>query len=151
MQVALEEARGALAEGEVPVGAVVVQGTEIMARGHNLIENLNDPTAHAEMIVIKQAVVRLGYKRLTECDLYTTLEPCPMCAGAIVLARFKKLIYGAPDPKGGGVRSLFRIADDARLNHSAQIEGGVLADECRKLMESFFTELRRKKLSGGVA
>ena len=151
MLAALKEAREAFATGEVPVGAVVVVGTKIVARGHNLTEDLNDPTAHAEIMAIRRAAQRIGYKRLSGCSLYTTLEPCPMCAGAIVLARLKRLVYGASDPKSGGVRSLFRIADDARLNHRSEVEGGVLEAECRELLENFFKDLRSKKGQGGVA
>ena len=142
MQAALAEARRAEAEGEVPVGAVVVKGEEIVARGSNRIIGRGDPTAHAEMLAMREASQTLGNYRLTGCTLYATMEPCAMCAGAAVLARIDRLVYGCHDPKGGAVRTLFRIADDIRLNHRMEIEWGVLAEECAACVQEFFAKKR---------
>lgn len=142
MRAALEQARMAFEANEVPVGAVVVQGERIIGEGHNQREMLGDPTAHAEMIAITQAAEALGGWRLLDCTLYVTLEPCPMCAGAIVQARLPVVIYGAPDPKAGGCHTLFRITDDPRLNHRATVIGGVLHEECRALLRDFFEQQR---------
>ncbi len=142
MQAALEEARLAEAEGEVPVGAVVVRGTEIIGRGGNRNINRKDPTAHAEMVAMRQAAERLGHHRLEGCTLYVTLEPCAMCAGAAVLARLERLVYGCDDPKSGAVRTLFRVADDSRLNHRLQVERGVLEEECAACLREFFQKKR---------
>src|SRR5260370_31754709 len=131
MEMALEEARAAADEDEVPVGAVIVWLREgVIARAHNQREQLRDPTAHAEMIAITQAAQALRSWRLENCVLYATLEPCPMCAGAIVLARLPMLVYGAADPKAGACDTLYRIPTDPRLNHPAQVLGGVLPDRC---------------------
>ncbi len=142
MQAALEEARRAEAEGEVPVGAVVVQGTEIIGRGGNRNISRKDPTAHAEMVAMRQASERLDHHRLEGCTLYATLEPCAMCAGAAVLARLERLVYGCADPKSGAVRTLFRVADDSRLNHRLQVERGVLEKECAASLREFFQKKR---------
>ncbi len=146
MREALEEAHRAEAAGEVPVGAVVVLGTEIIGRGGNRNVSRKDPTAHAEMLALRQAAERLANHRLTGCTLYVTMEPCAMCAGAAVLARLERLVYGCEDPKGGAVRSLYRIADDSRLNHLVRIESGVLAEECAAPMREFFERKREKKI-----
>lgn len=139
---ALEQARRAFEVGEVPVGAVVVHSGEVIGEGHNQRETLNDPTAHAEMIAITQAALALNSWRLIDCTLYVTLEPCPMCAGAIVQARLPRLVYGAADPKAGACHSLFSITDDPRLNHRVVVLPGVLADAGRQLLQEFFAQQR---------
>jgi len=142
MRLALEEARAAAAEDEVPVGAVVVAGGRIVGSGHNQREQLNDPTAHAEMIALTQAAATLGSWRLEGCLLYVTLEPCPMCAGAILQARVPMVVWGAADPKAGAVETLYRLFEDPRLNHRVEHVGHVLADECGRILTEFF---RRKR------
>jgi len=144
MRRALEEAEAALGEDEVPVGAVVVHDGRVVASAHNQREALRDPTAHAEMIAITQAAQSLGSWRLDGCTLYVTLEPCPMCAGAIVLARIPRLVYGATDPKAGAVASLYRLLDDPRLNHQVEVVSGVLAAPCGELLRRFFEQKRRE-------
>ena len=143
MQQALAEAQRALDEDEVPIGAVIVHGERIVASAHNQREQLRDPTAHAEMIAITQAAQALGSWRLEGCTLYVTLEPCPMCAGAIVQARIPLVVYGAVDPKAGAVSTLFQLLTDRRLNHQAQIVSGVLADRCGELLTRFFAAQRK--------
>jgi tRNA(adenine34) deaminase len=142
MRAALEEARRAYEEGEVPVGALVVQGERVIAAAHNQREALCDPTAHAEIIAITQAAISLGSWRLLDCTLYSTLEPCPMCAGAIVQARLPRVVYGAADPKAGACHTLYQITSDVRLNHQAGVLGGVLASECKSLLQQFFADQR---------
>jgi len=145
MEMALDEARAAVAEDEVPVGCVIVSLERgVIARAHNQRETLNDPTAHAEMIAITQAAQSLGSWRLEQCVLYVTLEPCPMCAGAIVLARLPMVVYGATDPKAGACDTLYQITSDPRLNHRAQIVRGVLAAECGAVLSEFFAIKRRR-------
>jgi tRNA(adenine34) deaminase len=139
----LKEAEKAFAKSEVPVGAVVVKDGAIIARGHNIRETLQDPTAHAEMIAIKESALRLGRWRLTDCTVYVTLEPCAMCAGAMVLARIQRLVYGASDPKAGAVGSLMNILSDKRLNHQVEVEAGILAKECGDLLRSLFSSRRK--------
>jgi tRNA(adenine34) deaminase len=143
MRMALAEAEAALAENEVPIGAVIVHGERIIAAAHNQREQLHDPTAHAEMIAITQAAQTLGDWRLEGCTLYVTLEPCPMCAGAIVQARLPTIVYGATDPKAGAVMTLYQMLSDRRLNHQAQIVPGVLAEQCGRMLTQFF-EAQRK-------
>ncbi len=143
MRLALREAERAYLEDEVPVGAVIVHGENIIAAAHNQREQLHDPTAHAEMIAITQAAEALGSWRLDACVLYVTLEPCPMCAGAIIQARIPWVVYGAADPKAGAVDSLFHLLQDARLNHRCQTTAGVLAPECGDILSRFFQEKRR--------
>ena len=138
MRRALDQARIAFEADEVPVGAVIVHGETVIAEAHNQREMLNDPTAHAEMIAITQAAEVLGSWRLLECTLFVTLEPCPMCAGAIVQARIPTVIYGTTDPKAGACHSVYQITEDERLNHRATVMGGVLKDECRVLLQEFF-------------
>jgi tRNA(adenine34) deaminase len=147
MRRALGLAGEALRIGEVPVGAVVVRDGRVIAQAFNLREALNDPTAHAERLAITLAGRALGSWRLDRCTLYATLEPCPMCAGAIVQGRIPRVVYGAADPKAGACSSLYRIASDPRFNHRARIEGGVLAEECGGLLTRFFQE-RRPPRSG---
>ncbi|UCE62460.1 MAG: tRNA adenosine(34) deaminase TadA [Phycisphaerales bacterium] len=142
MRAALVEAVVAREEGDVPIGAVVVRGTKIIGRGHNQRELLRDPTAHAEMIALTAAAAEVGSWRLDECTLYVILEPCTMCAGAIVLARLKRLVFGAIDPKAGACGSLYNIPTDSRLNHSVEITQGVLAAECSALLSDFFAKKR---------
>jgi tRNA(adenine34) deaminase len=143
MRMALREAEAALAEDEVPVGAVIVQGERVVASAHNQREQLKDPTAHAEIIAITQAASSLGSWRLEGCALYVTLEPCPMCAGAIVQARIPVVVYGATDAKAGAVESLYQLLSDARLNHRARVVPHVLAQPCGELLSSFFQDKRR--------
>jgi tRNA(adenine34) deaminase len=139
---ALNEAYSAARIGEVPIGAVVVFGDRIIGRGYNVREHTQDPTGHAEIVAMRQAAQSLGAWRLQDCDLYVTLEPCPMCAGAIVQARIRSLIYGAPDPKAGYVGSLYDVLSDKRLNHSTTVTKGVLAQQCGALLSTFFRSLR---------
>lgn len=138
MAMALREAIAAAEEDEVPVGAVVVVEERVIGRAHNQREKLNDPTAHAEMIAITQASNALESWRLAGATLYVTLEPCAMCAGALVLARVDRLVFGAPDPKAGACGSLFDIVRDPRLNHRLEVVGGVLEADCAELLKSFF-------------
>lgn len=138
MRLALEEARIAAAEDEVPVGAIVVAGGRVVGSGHNQREQLGDPTAHAEMIALTQAAAALGSWRLEGCTLYVTLEPCPMCAGAILQARVPMVVWGASDPKAGAVETLYRLFEDPRLNHRVEHVGHVLADECGRILTEFF-------------
>ena len=140
---ALDEARRAEAHGDVPVGAVVVRDGHVIAARHNERELTGDPTAHAEVLALRDAAVAVGHWRLDDCDLYVTLEPCPMCAGAIVNSRIRRVVFGATDPKAGAVRSLYQVADDPRLNHRAEVEGGVLAGESAALLKTFFAARRR--------
>ena len=144
MRAALLEAEYARARGEVPVGAVAVYGGAIIGRGHNLRETARDPSAHAELIAMRAAAAYLASWRLVGVTLYVTLEPCPMCAGAIVNARVARVVYGADDPKAGAVRTLYELLSDARLNHRPLVSAGVLADECAAPLRAFFGRLRRK-------
>ncbi len=143
MRRAYEQARRAFDEDEVPVGAVIVHGERVIAAAYNQREQLRDPTAHAEMIAITQAAQARESWRLDDCALYVTLEPCAMCAGAIVQARLALVVYGASDPKAGAVDSLFQLLRDARLNHQCTTIGGVLAPECGELLTRFFQAQRR--------
>jgi tRNA(adenine34) deaminase len=142
MDAALREARLAEQAGEVPVGAVVVRDRRIIGRGHNQREKLRDPTAHAEMLAITAAAAHLGDWRLERCSLYVTLEPCPMCAGAIVLARIERLVFAAEDPKAGACGTLYSLTDDSRLNHRVITLGGVLEAESAHLLREFFARQR---------
>jgi tRNA(adenine34) deaminase len=142
MRLAYQEAETALADDEVPVGAVIVHAGRVIARAHNQRERLRDPTAHAEMIAITQAAEALRGWRLIDCTLYVTLEPCPMCAGAILQARIPTLVYGASDPKAGAVHTLYQLLSDPRLNHHVEIVSGVLLDPCRNILTRFFQQKR---------
>jgi tRNA(adenine34) deaminase len=142
MEEALREAQRALAFGEVPVGAVVVRDGQVVGRGCNRSVTLNDPTAHAEIIALREAGAALGNYRLLDCDLYVTVEPCAMCAGAITHARIRGLIYGAEDPKAGAVHSLLQVLNHARLNHHVEVTFGVLAARSMELLQAFFREKR---------
>jgi tRNA(adenine34) deaminase len=143
MQRAIELAHKAAAMGEVPVGAVVYKGERVLAEAFNLREAASDPTGHAELLAISKAGKSRGEWRLTDCSLAVTLEPCPMCAGALVNARLGRLIYGAADPKAGACETLYEIPIDERLNHRVTMIGGVMADECRKLLRDFFQQRRQ--------
>jgi tRNA(adenine34) deaminase len=145
MRVALQEAKAAAQKGEVPVGAVVMRGDEIVAQAHNRIIQNNDPTAHAELLVIRLATQALNTRWLSDCALYVTLEPCAMCAGAMVLARLENLVFGAFDSKTGACGSLRNIVADPRLNHRMDVTSGVLEAECGQLLKGFFSGLRQKK------
>ena len=145
MEEALQEAKKAAAMGEIPVGAVIVKDGEIISRGHNRTETDKDPTAHAEMIAIRGAAKALGGWRLPGCTLYVTLEPCSMCAGAIVWARIERLVIGTMDPKGGACGSVFNIVQEPKLNHHVEVETGCMQETCSDLMKSFFKDLRRRR------
>ena len=143
MRTALQEAEVAAEENEVPVGAVIVHGERrVIASDHNRREQLHDPTAHAEILAITQAAEALGSWRLDNCTLYVTLEPCPMCAGAILQARIPRIVYGADDPKSGAVQSLFQLLSDVRLNHQCSVVSGVLAGQCSSVLRRFFQHQR---------
>ncbi|MBX3374104.1 MAG: tRNA adenosine(34) deaminase TadA [Phycisphaeraceae bacterium] len=148
MERAIALAQQATLLGEVPVGAVVFRGRDIVAEGFNRRESTKDPTAHAEMVAIAEAGRRLSEWRLNDCTLVVTLEPCPMCAGALVNARIGRVIYGARDPKAGACESLYRIPTDERLNHRVEMIGGVMADACGRLLTDFFRHRRRERRSG---
>ena len=142
MTEALVEARHAFDIGEVPIGAVIVKDGEIIARAHNLTETENDPTAHAETLAIREASSKLGSARLSGCQMYVTVEPCSMCAGALVWARIEKLYIGTMDRKAGACGSVFDIVDSPKLNHRLEVETGIMEDECKELMQKFFRQLR---------
>ena len=143
MRVALAEARAGLAAGEVPVGAVVVVGGVIVGQAHNAPIGLVDPSAHAEVLALREAARKLGNYRLPDATLFATLEPCTMCCGATIQARLARVVYGAPDPRAGAIESVYRLLDDPRLNHRVEAQGGVLADECTALLREFFETKRR--------
>lgn len=145
MQMALEQARRAAELGEVPVGALVIKDGEILGQGHNRNLLDNDPTAHAEIVALRQAAARFGNHRLTGCEMVVTIEPCAMCAGAIVHARLARLVYGASDPKGGAVESAIQVLNHPRLNHKVQVTPGVLNDRCSEILKNFFQARRRGK------
>ncbi|MDY7108483.1 MAG: tRNA adenosine(34) deaminase TadA [Planctomycetota bacterium] len=149
MERAIVLASKAAAMDEVPVGAVIYRRDRIIAEAHNLREKSNDPVAHAELLAISRAGRALGEWRLSDCSLAVTLEPCPMCAGAMVNARLGRVIYGASDPKAGACRTLFTIPTDKRLNHEVQVIGGVLADRCARLLKDFFQRKRMLKSRPG--
>ncbi|MBM3472753.1 MAG: nucleoside deaminase [Armatimonadetes bacterium] len=149
MAMALGLAREAADRGEVPVGAVVVCEGEVVGQGANARETSDDPAGHAEIVALREAARKLGRWNLSDCDLYVTLEPCPMCAGAIVLARIRRLVYGAPDPKAGGAGSALDVIGSARLNHRVQVIAGIRAEESADLLRGFFAD--RRRTSGEVA
>jgi len=142
MQIAIKEAHIAEENGDVPIGAVIVYQNQIIGKAYNQREQLQDPTAHAEIIALTQAAAFLESWRLHNCTMYVTLEPCTMCAGALVLARIDRLVYGCDDPKTGAVKSLYNIATDERLNHIIDVTSGVLAEECSGLLQQFFRRRR---------
>ena len=143
MLVALKEAHKAAKKGEVPVGAVVVKDGKVISRGHNLTERKQSALVHAEMAVMTKASKKLKSWRLNDCDLYVTLEPCTMCAGAVVLSRIQNLVYGTIDPKAGAVHSTARVMDNEKLNHRVKVTGGILKEECSRILSEFFKEIRR--------
>ncbi|MET3700095.1 tRNA-adenosine deaminase [Bacillus oleivorans] len=145
MSIAIEEAKKAKEIGEVPIGAVLVLHDQVIAKGHNRRETSQNALAHAEIIVIDEACKRLGTWRLEDCELYVTLEPCPMCAGAVVMSRVKKVIYGARDPKAGCAGTFMNLLQDERFNHQCEVLEGVLAHECGLLLTDFFRVLRQQK------
>jgi len=147
IDLAIEEASLAFMEGEVPVGAVITRGDEILVKSHNRSISMKDPSAHAEILAIRRAAHMLGNYRLTGTTLYVTLEPCIMCAGAIVQARIQRVVFGADDPKGGGIVSLYGILHDKRLNHSVDVRGGIKKDACSEILSRFF---REKRIVGNV-
>ena len=149
MAIALDEARRAGAVGEVPIGAVVVCEGAVISRAGNAREAAADPTAHAEIIAIREAAERLGRWRLSDCTLYVTVEPCPMCAGAIVNARIERVVYGATDPKAGAVGTLYDLSSDSRLNHRFAVTSGVLEEQSSGLLREFFQALRGRPASDG--
>jgi len=146
MDSALREAGLAYRRKEVPIGAIVVHKSRIIGKGYNQIEVLHDPTAHAEMIAITAAATQLGSRRLEHCTLYVTLEPCAMCAGAIVLARIPRLVYGAADPKAGACGTLYNIVQDNKLNHQSEVVTGVMEEKCSALLREFFASVRANEM-----
>ncbi len=144
MSEAIKEAQEAFDEDEVPVGAIVVHKSRVIARAHNQVERLKDPTAHAEMIAITQAASYLGGKWLKDCSMYVTIEPCSMCAGALVLSRIDKIFYGADDPKAGACGSIVKIANNKKLNHRIKVKKGILEEDCSSLVKEFFSRKRSK-------
>ena len=145
MQKAIDQASIAEENGDVPIGCVIVHENRVIAKAYNQREQLNDPTAHAEIIALTQASEFIGNWRLHGCTIYVTLEPCPMCAGALVLGRLDRLVYGTDDPKTGAVKSLYNIVQDERLNHRLNVTSGVLEDECKKQLQDFFQRRRVEK------
>ncbi len=145
MQEAIAQAKLAEQIGEVPIGAVIVQNDQIVSKAYNKRESLQQASAHAEFLAIEEACAQIGSWRLSDCTLYVTLEPCPMCAGAIIQSRIKRLVFGASDPKAGCCGTLMNLVEDARFNHRAEVVRGVLADECGQLLTTFFKNLRAKK------
>lgn len=145
MRLALEQAEKARALDEIPVGAVIVTDGRVLGKGYNRVETLKDPTAHAEIIAIGAAAEESGYERLVDSTMYVTLEPCPMCAGAIMLARIPRLVYGAVDPKTGACGSLYDICRDIRLNHKVEVVSGILESECSGILSDFFRSLRERR------
>jgi tRNA(adenine34) deaminase len=148
MREALRQAKRALAADEVPIGAVIVHDEHVIARAWNQVETLKDATAHAEMIALTQAQSALGDWRLNECDLYVTKEPCPMCAGAIMHCRVRRVIFGCPDPKGGAAGGMWNLLQSPNLNHRSEITSGVLGADCVQMLKAFFKEARERKSNG---
>ncbi|WP_033827326.1 tRNA adenosine(34) deaminase TadA [Bacillus andreraoultii] len=145
MQLAIDEAVKAKQKGEVPIGCVIVHNDQVIATGHNLRETQQNATCHAEIIAIQEACQYLNSWRLENAELFVTLEPCPMCAGGIIMSRVKRVVFGAMDPKGGCVGSLMNLLDDHRFNHQCEIKSGVLEEECSQLLKSFFKKIRERK------
>lgn len=144
MKIALEEAKIAATKGDVPVGAVLVKDGQVIAKAHNRVEQDKDPTAHAEILAIRQAAEVIGYKHLIGTQLYVTCEPCSMCAGAIVLARISKLVIGTSDPKTGACGSVYNIVEDGLVNHKVEVVRGLLEEECSTIMKEFFSNIRKR-------
>jgi tRNA(adenine34) deaminase len=147
MRMAIAQAQTAEENGDVPIGAVIVHNNKIIAKAYNQREQLQDPTAHAEIVALTQAAAALENWHLNDCTMYVTLEPCCMCAGALVLARMKRLVYGCDDPNTGAVKSLYNIVQDKRLNHRVEVTAGVLAEDCIALLQEFFTRRRKENKS----
>lgn len=145
MRMALREAKHASNEQEVPVGAVIIQNGQVIARAHNRPRNLNDPTAHAEILALRRAGRKLGNYRLTECSLYVTIESCAMCAGAIIQARLQRVVFGARDPKAGADGSVLSVLNHPKLNHHVEVSNGVLADDCASILRDFFRARRKER------
>lgn len=150
MKMAIDQAFIAEENGDVPIGCVIVYEGRVVAKAYNQREQLQDPTAHAEIIALTQAAQAVGSWRLGGCTIYVTLEPCPMCAGALVLGRLDRLVYGTDDPKTGAVKSLYNIVQDPRLNHRLEVASGVLAEDCRTQLQAFFQRRRNEKSGGPV-
>lgn len=150
MREAIRQARKAATQDEVPIGAVIVHGGKVIARAWNQVETLKDATAHAEMLALTQAESAMGDWRLNECDLYVTKEPCPMCAGAIMHCRVRRVIFGCPDPKGGAAGGFWNLLQAPNLNHRCEITSGVLADETVAILKQFFAEARARKSTGQI-
>ena len=144
MRIAIEQAKIAEENGDIPIGAVIVYKNQIIAKAYNQREQLADPTAHAEIVALTQAAAFVESWRLNGCTMYVTLEPCPMCAGALVLARVDRLIYGCDDPKAGACKSLYNIVQDERLNHRLEVTSGVLQEQCRQQLQEFFSRRREE-------
>ena len=144
MQVAIEQAKIAEENGDIPIGAVIVLENRIIAKAYNQREQLRDPTAHAEIIALTQAAAFVESWRLNGCTMYVTLEPCPMCAGALVLSRMDRLVYGCDDPKAGACKSLYNIVQDERLNHRLEVTSGILQEQCRQQLQEFFSRRREE-------
>ena len=144
MRMAIDQAYIAEENGDVPIGCVIVYENRVIAKAYNQREQLHDPTAHAEIVALTQAAEFIGNWRLHGCTLYVTLEPCPMCAGALVLGRLDRVVYGTDDPKTGAVRSLYQIVEDARLNHQLKVTCGVMQDDCKKQLQDFFQRRREE-------
>ena len=151
MQLAIEQARIAEENGDVPIGAVIIFQDQIIGKAYNQREQLKDPTAHAEIIALTQVAAFLESWRLNGCTMYVTLEPCPMCAGALVLARMDRLVYGCDDPKAGACRSLYQIVTDGRLNHRLEVTSGVLKEQCREQLQQFFARRRQENKNNNEA
>lgn len=145
MNMAIEEAKKAEAMDEVPIGCVIIIGDEIVSRGHNLRESLQNAVAHAEILAINEACKKLNTWRLEDAELFVTLEPCPMCSGGIIMSRIKRVVYGAPDPKGGCAGTLMNLLDDKRFNHQCEVVAGVEQDVCASLLSNFFKNLRERR------
>lgn len=151
MKIAIEEAKKASDAGEVPIGAIIVLNGEIIAKGHNLRESKQTATAHAELLAIEEACKKAGSWRLENATLYVTLEPCPMCAGAIIMSRIPKVVFGATDPKAGCAGTFMNLLQDERFNHQCEVEQGVLQEECGQLLTAFFKKIREKnKINGTI-
>ena len=150
MQMAMDQAAIAEENGDVPIGAVIVCENRVIAKAYNQREQLSDPTAHAEIIALTQAAAYIGSWRLHGCTIYVTLEPCTMCAGALVLGRLDRLVYGCDDPKTGAVKSLYNIVQDPRLNHTLEVTSGIIAQECSKQLQLFFQKRRNGKKQGSL-
>ncbi len=144
MRIAIEQAKTAEENGDIPIGVVIVYKNQIIAKAYNQREQLRDPTAHAEIIALTQAAAALENWHLNGCTMYVTLEPCPMCAGALVLARVDRLVYGCDDPKAGACKSLYNIVQDERLNHRLEVTSGVLQEQCRQQLQEFFSQRREE-------